>query len=138
MALVEDGVLHRREIPHEPGQWIDFRELDWTQLGAAQKVRQAEAMRNVMEIGSNVVKAYRDAFVDGAGDDKPADPANGYDQALMLRMGVAAWSYPAEVNEQTVKRLDARTAAWAFRELVAIHHPPEAEVGNAAAPSTEH
>ena len=99
-------------IPHEPGEWMKFRALSWRDLQAAQEAQMARALREVAGLPSQMFEALQG---------QPAQQGvlvDQFDQVVMLRSGIAEWSYGEPVSPEAVDRLDERTAEWAYGEIV--------------------
>ena len=72
----------------------------------------ARALRQVAGLLPQALEVLQDQSVQlGASVDQ-------FDRAVMLRSGIAAWSYGDPVSPEAVDRLDPRTADWAFAEIV--------------------
>ncbi len=99
-------------IPHERGEWMKFRALSWRNLQAAQEAQMARALREVAGLTPQAFELLQNqAERQGASVDQ-------LDQTVVLRSGIAAWSYGEPVSPEAVDRLDQRTADWAFAEIV--------------------
>jgi len=136
MALITGQALRvRREIPHEPGEWVDIRPLSWKRLDEAKQTRLAEQAKLIGLMGG-----YRAARDDGdtpakaeatEPPDAPASASNGhldpkdYDTGIVLRGGLLAWSYGQKIGAGEVETLDERTAAWLAGEILALHDRSE-------------
>jgi len=119
VALTGKTTPRQVAIPHEQGQWMSFRRLPWPVLLAAEQKRTAAAIKNVAELGSEVREMFQSATPRAAAPElKEKDPADTYDRAIILRAGIVAWSYEAEVDTEAVDDLDEETADWAFREIL--------------------
>lgn len=98
-------------IPHEPGEWMKFRALTWRDLQAAQEAQMARVMREVTGLPPQAFE-----FLGGQAE-QPEAAVGQFDQAVMLRSGIAEWSYGEPVAPEAIDRLDAKTAAWAYGEI---------------------
>lgn len=117
-------ITRQIEVPHEPGQFFVVRKLSWQQLEEAQEARVDATLRRLAETGK-AFASLRDLRADAAVADP--DPLNAFDRATLLRHGVVAWSYDAEVTPETLADLDEPTAAWAAREILALATAPRSE-----------
>lgn len=114
------------EIPGEPSEWLEIRQLGWVTLEKAKTQRLAALIQM-----NDVLGALREAIKNGGAVVQEAkaaaakDPFQQYDQLTLLRHGVAGWSYKADVD---VELLDEKTAEWAARQILAYTLPGEAEV----------
>jgi hypothetical protein len=135
------GITDRRDIPHEPGEWIEIRKLSWKQLADARKVRQEVVFSSVRAMGGEVINALPkrcgqcgEEKHEGAcpppeqrTDASAADPTNEYDRGTLLHTGIVAWSYDKPANVGNIDELDDVTAAWATAEIVAYNTVPSEE-----------
>lgn len=156
MALTT-GITERRDVPHETGEWIEFRLLSWHDLDKARGVREAVALRNMRELGGELVSSLQRATPAPVIPTPPAatpadsngaatngavpsttDLENRYDKETLLTLGIAAWSYDAPVMPDTIRALDDETATWAMGCLLGLHlmRRSEAARKNASSPST--
>ncbi len=112
MLTHRSNLTEQAAIPHEPGEWMKFRALSWRDLQAAREAHMARALRQVAGLLPQALEVLQDQSVQlGASVDQ-------FDRAVMLRSGIAAWSYGDPVSPEAVDRLDPRTADWAFAEIV--------------------
>lgn len=125
MALTK-GVTRKVEIPHEPDQWMELRHLSYRQLDEARQAKLDELF--------GFLRKTKDLTLPKPDDDKAAaDRLAAYDVPTLLRHGIVAWSYGDAV---TPDDLDAKTADWAAREILALSMPDEAAVGKGSSRST--
>lgn len=118
MAL-RTGITKREQIPHEDGQWMDLRLLGWRDLDAARRERQNESYDSLRRMGGDLYKMIQETRAEVKRDDTGTDdPLQTYDLGTVLKLGIAAWSYDAPVNDETVGALDRETAEWAARVIV--------------------
>lgn len=143
--MLTKGITDKRDIPHEPGEWIEIRKLSWKQLDGSRDARQASVFGNVKAMGAEVMGALPQRCR-RCGEDKhkgqcpapedradasAADPTNDYDQGSMLHAGIVAWSYEEPPSQANIDTLDEVTAAWVFAEIVAYNTVPKGdEQGN--------
>jgi hypothetical protein len=93
---------------------MELRALSWVALEEARQARLRRAVQLMRELAE--LPERRGGAEEG--DEREHDPLAEYDLLTLLRHGVAAWSYDAEVSEATLADLDERTARWAGRELL--------------------
>jgi len=124
----------RVEIPHEPGQWMAFSELSWSQLEGAARTRSVAAI----SIVALMPEAVQDRLDEAKGQAQPAadetDPGASYDQGSVLKASIKSWSYEADVTPDNIDALDERTADWAFETAIALIQRSATE-GEESAPS---
>ena len=140
--LITDAVI-KRSIPHEPGEWMEFRRLSAKRLHRARKAKEGEQRE---EAGA-LIKIIGPEFLDSIQTkDREKRQAmveeleeleyhiSNFDMAILLKEGLVAWSYddklPTDYEEDPTELLDERTAVWAAQEIISITRPPtEVEVG---------
>jgi hypothetical protein len=131
----------RREIPHEPTEWMEFRLLGWVALEEAQSLKQTNALRALSGGLSEVVRDLQRERERSNGNETPraTDPVDNYDRMTLLTKGIVSWSYDAPVTPTTIGELDEETAKWAASEIVTLQTQSTAEreaglfrVGNGA------
>jgi hypothetical protein len=128
--MLASKIAKRVEIPHEPGEWMQFRALGGKKLGEARQARSLAQIATLRAMGSDVLSAIKGATVEDA-DEKPnASPLDEFDVDTLLRSGITAWSYDAKVNPANIDELDEKTRQWAAREIVALCTETEADRGN--------
>lgn len=140
MALRKASATARVEIPGEPGEWMEFRQLGWHALAEAQKVRRRDAFDAQKEMGKDLFKMMQEIRAE-MGDqadqaDQAVDVLQSYDLETLLRLGIMAWSYSEPVTEDTIKLLDPQTAEWAGRQIVG-ERVSEEQRKNSSGSSTE-
>jgi hypothetical protein len=133
---VRSTVTHKLDIPHEQDEWIEFKELGWRTLEAAREVKARNSLLSFRDLGPEFFKTITTP-TEGDAKKAPevaADPAETYDMSLLLRSSIVAWSYSVPCNEENIDDLDQRTASWAFKEIIKIHFPKEADLGKVSEP----
>jgi len=138
---VRSTVTHKLEIPHEPNEWIELKELGWRTLEAARETKARTSLMSFRDLGPEFFKTLTTpTSVEGDADKKApeaeTDPAETYDMSILLRSSIVAWSYTVPCNEGNIDDLDQKTASWAFKEIIKIHFPEDAEVGKVSEPSS--
>lgn len=122
------SITERVAIAHEPEQWMILRKLTGRQIRAAREKVSDNALDKMKRMGGDVVKAINELQVT-AGADKSADagdPLKGFDLDLLLKFGIANWSYVDEenkaidVNDDNMGTLDTQTERWAALEILRI------------------
>lgn len=162
MALVSFLPAQRVEIPHEPGNFIEFRKPAGALVREARRVAESEGRRGVRDFGAEIVKA----FSSGDDDDKATRRAaklaklQEYDPEMFDRQTLLAgatidgqvvkgalvrWGGPgyqledgttAPISVQTINDLDEATAQWAHEHVVGLMKPPTPEVDKSAPATT--
>lgn len=144
MALITGQALRvRREIPHEPGQWVDIRPLSWKRLDEAKRAKLQDQAKLIGLMGGYTGPGgARDAPAETAETEEAAEStaaavaSNGhldpkeYDRGMVLRAGLLAWSYGTKVGPGDVDLLDETTATWLAGEILTLHSRSEEERKN--------
>ena len=142
MALTK-RLTRKIDIPHEPGEHLTIRQLGWRDLEAARQAQQRAAMRNVKDMGGDVLKVLRDARGQAEIAQADADPLTAYDLGTLLHFGITGWSYtddegkPVPVTPDTIDQLDEKTARWAALAIVGADEAEAAAKNGAGGLSTE-
>ena len=122
--MLTSKIRRRIELPHEPEQWVEVRQLSYLQLDLARDVFQ---MRNMDRLGrldastrQQLAEMQLARFQNSAtvAEVVADDPLIGYDVQTLLQAGVIAWSYDEAVTPESVDQLDEATAEYVARELV--------------------
>lgn len=124
--MLTRDITTRREIPHEPGEWMVFQLLSWRALQEARDTRQAAALKSISGV-ADVVRELQSARTSVEVQAAEVDPLTEFDRGTLLRKGIKAWSYPPEPTQQTIDELDEQTAVWAAREILSLHTRTEQE-----------
>lgn len=140
MAIV-NPIPVKVQIPHEPGHWLELRRLSWKQLKAARKKQEQEDRQEAKDLGAEFIKALSSG---NSVDIEKAEAAiearrwraDQFDRELVLRRGVAAWSYDVKLDPDALDQLDEQTAEWAVGQIIAMSRPQtEAELKNGSTSS---
>ena len=118
-------------IPHEPGQWIEFRRLGHKALKEAREGKARRQMRAASDVSRDLDPAFlqrmRDEVTAAVAAREAAapeaDPLDDYDTDELLRRGIAAWSYADPLTPENIDGLDEATADWAARRILALSKP---------------
>lgn len=134
MALTT-SLTRKIDIPHEPGEFIVFRMPSWVDLETAREERtrkQFSNMRMTREVlGPDVIEEMRlenaklqeakEADTKAIAVKRTAEEVLGeFDKLLLLKTGIAGWSYDAPVSVEAISALDEQTAKWAGLTLAAL------------------
>lgn len=141
MALVSFLPPVKQDIPHEPGEWMEFRKPASRVVREARQIVESEGRRGVRDFGAEIVKA----FTSGDDDEKAIRRARQleaaqeydigqFDRDKLLTSAIVRWSYvdpvakePIEVTPQNIADLDEETARWAHQFVVDMMKPPSKE-----------
>lgn len=117
--MLRKSVTQRQEIPGEPGEWMDLRQLGWYELADAQRARRGESFDNIRLMGKDLWKTMQETRAEmGDAADQASDPLQSYDLETLLTMGIVAWSYPEPLGVESIRLLDPDTAEWAARRII--------------------
>ena len=142
--LVTKDITEQVPIPHEDGQWMQFRRLSWLEMTEAAETAERRSVKKMTQFGSEAVGAIiashektaaATADTDGDGDATPtkAPTVGSYDRESLLESGIVAWSYEEKVSQKTIKQLDAETARWAAEQIFELSRErTKEERGNAS------
>lgn len=139
--LIRNLVSSQIEIPNEPGQWMQFRRLNTRRLAECGEKRHMDALNKMKALGADGLALIRDAVANRKEDDPkneaPSNPLDAFDRDLLLRYGIAAWSYDANISTELESEdggLDSLTSDWAATQILKFNGllPDEwnAELGN--------
>ena len=147
MGLVAFLPPVRKDIPNEPGQWMEFRKPPGAVVREARSAIEKAGRQGVRDFGPEIVKA----FTSGDDDAKAArrtrelerqsayDPSM-FDRPTLLGYALKAWSYDAvlpaddaaERGQILEKMLEEATAQWAHEQIVTMLKPPTSEDSKSA------
>jgi hypothetical protein len=134
MALVSFSDPVRRDIPHEPGQWMDLRKPSNKACRQARKIVSSEFRERIQQLGADLFRVIRDGEVAAASEAPVVKPEDAdryapeqFDRDTLLASAIKAWSYAAPVTAETIADLDETTARWAHETVVELMQPPSAE-----------
>ena len=151
MALVSFLPPVRRDIPHEPEQWIDFRKPASKDVRSARRIAEQEGRQGLRDFGAEIVTALQSKS-DG-GDDavmrrvkrlaaEQEYHADQFDRELILCASIRGWSYVDEqgkkipVTPENIGLLDEQTAWWAVQQVIGLMQPPTLEGDKSDVPAT--
>lgn len=130
------NTVKRIEIPHEPGDWMEFRPLLRGELEEAQLVYQRKYADSLRAVGLDILQAL-DTPDPTPKDDKPESAekpeptfeqlAARHDPDVVLKYALSAWSYPEELSPVTIAQLDPETVKWAVAEALRPSYRAAAE-----------
>ena len=135
MALV--GKTERRDIPGEPGEWMEFRQLTGGELDEAEAVQTHRSLSMVKGLDPAAMSAIRTD--PGVPVVAVPDPAAAYDKDTLVQYGVVAWSYSEPCDAEHKRLLEAATRDWAASAIVEMNvRPPGSASGsNGSSPPDE-
>lgn len=120
--LVRNFLSKQIAIPGEDGQWMQFRRLNDRRLNECADKRQMDSMKRMVNLGMDAMAMIRAAQADRKDQqESKADPLDAYDRGLLLRYGIAAWSYDAKPEEELEAEdggLDVETSKWAALQIL--------------------
>ena len=133
MGLIADTARQWVDIPHEPGERLEFAPLNWSQLEIARQVKTQQVMKQAALFSADTIKGLQgDQAQSGS-----VDPLDALDKATVLADGLKGWSYELPFTREGYKILDEPTSTFAFREIGRRSLVTIEEQGNGAAPLRE-
>lgn len=146
MAIVSYLPPIQVEIPHEPGEWMEFRKPASRVVKEARHVVESEGRRSFSDFGAEIVRV----LMSGNDEDKAVRRANQlaklqeyepdqFDRATLLRSAIVRWSYrdpktgdSIQPTPELIEQLDEPTAHWAHRTVVDMIRPVTKEADKSA------
>jgi len=137
MALTSKLQPQKVEIPHEPGEWIEFAPLSWRKLSEASQA----ASEKAAEVASKMTERMNPEVMRAMQEVRRSDlddQADDYDRGVVLKAAIKSWSYGEPVTEEDIDALDYETAEWAFRTALRLNlrSKPEGEASSAGSETT--
>ena len=108
MALIS-GAVHRVEVPHEPGEWFEFRRL------SAAQTRE----RKLLSLAALVAQAPEVATLD---ERESVESARVGLALAWARACLVGWSYSVPCTVEAIDLLDAPTLVWASVTAFRLTH----------------
>lgn len=149
MPFVDEMPTRRLDVPDEPGEWFEIRELSYGELEECKRERSRQRMASVREMGGDVLRAVAEAEKTGAheqqiaeaeAENKRRETLDAFDPELLVTKSVVAWSYEPRFQASRLTKLDYRTFTWLFETIAARYAPSEeqarAEGEGATGPSS--
>jgi len=121
--LVRRQTPERLEIPHEPGQWIEIRQLSGHEVEEAGR-RGLIANGELLEaLPQRIVEAFMSRSGDQSGE---REASRTWDTDYVLSCAITGWSYDIEPSPASIGDLDAQTREWARARVVERNtRPPD-------------
>jgi hypothetical protein len=121
--LVGTTDTERVDIPHESGQWMEFKLLSGRELDEAEQAQTKRFLRMVAGMDAGTLDAMRKMSGSPAADARP----DTYDKEKLVEHGVVAWSYDEPCTAAKKALLDARTRDWAAAAIIERNTRTEGE-----------
>ncbi len=116
--MLVSKIVERVDIPHEEGQWVDLRQLSFTAIEEAGKVKQRKGVADVRDMGGDVFEAImRSSKRQVDDDDQERDPVDSYDWETLINKALVGWSYDGKPTLERIRDLDMKTARWMAIEI---------------------
>jgi N-acetylmuramoyl-L-alanine amidase CwlA len=124
----------KKDVPHEDGHWIEFRQISHVQLEEAREIASKQQREMAKQMGAEFIKAFQDDEKEGK---DPKDTAarleamqeanrynpDNYDTMTLLTASIVDWSAEEQVTQGAIKLLDEPTAMWAKRMAIEVTVP---------------
>jgi hypothetical protein len=130
MALIDHEHPVEVSPPWEPDATFGLRLLAWPERDKAQLERTRRSFLVMEGISPEIMAALPQRGESSESSATPADPLDDYDLGTLLEFGLVSWSYERELNTESRKLLDDRTAKWIGRQIVELNSWSEEAVGN--------
>ena len=108
------GKTERRDIPHESGNWMEFRQLSGLELDEAEAAAMLKALALVKGLDAGAMATLQAQA--GAQEQEQS-----HDKDTLVCHGIAAWSYPEPCDEENKRKLDAVTRDWAAAVILEMN-----------------
>lgn len=118
------GRTERRDVPHEDGQWLEFRTLSGRELDEAEQAQMRRGMEMMTGINLSAMGDRATDLIREAAGEVGQKMEDSYDKDLLIKYGVAAWSADDPCTDENKERLDAATRAWAVSVIVEMNTRP--------------
>ena len=115
------GRKERRDVPHEPEQWIEFRTLSGAQLDEAEEMQTQRSLAMVKGLDVSAVQAMSSQSSDQRREQAESQK---YDKDTLVRFGVFAWSLGEPCTDENKALLDAETRDWAVEQILEMNVRP--------------
>lgn len=109
--MIVTGITKRVELPHEPGEWIEIRQLGHVALRKAREAKLDRLFSMAKAAGKDVLAALPQSRPNSQTDQVGAEDnlLSSYDEDMLLRLSIVAWSYPESVTKENLDALDQVT-----------------------------
>lgn len=120
------GRTERRDVPHAPGEWIEFKTLSGLQM---QRARDADTERSTKNY-VGLIKGLDPATIQAIREQEQREQKNktekapDYDAEMLIKWGVNAWSEDIPCTDENKVLLDGQTLQWAFEQIVEMNTLP--------------
>jgi len=119
--MIVGNTIESIEIPHEPGNFIEIRQLSGLELDDARNVQSISSLKRLGALGSEVIDMIRSGPSDEVKTTEP-DPKELYDKAFVIKHAVQGWHGPNYDNlpctTENKLLLDETTVNWIFGIIV--------------------
>ena len=104
------------DLPHEPGEWIEVRGLNRTQIGEAKRLKTLAVLTDYAP--------YMAQFADREVDPTVKETVDSYDIDYILETAIVGWSY-GEFSKGETDQLDQKTAEYVACILLGLETEDE-------------
>jgi hypothetical protein len=121
------GRTERRDVPHEPGQWVEFRTLSGRELDEAEELQTKRAMRLVEGMDLSAIRS--------AATTQTPEQRDSYNKDTLVKYGVIGCSECEPCSDEDKLKFDGATRDWAASVVLEMNLRPLAS-GSASALSS--
>ena len=118
----------RRDIPGEPGQWMEFRELSGSELDEADRVATRRVIDMMQGVDLSSLKTPTEV-------DETKRRQAAYDPDVLIQYGVVGWSYEEPCTPENKRLLTSATRNWARDVILDMNLRSEEQAEDLGAPS---
>lgn len=128
MSLVGKEKI-RKDIPGEPGEWMEFRELSGSELDEADRVATRHIIDMMQGVDLSALKTPTEV-------DETRRRQAAYDADVLIKYGVVTWSYEEPCTEENKRLLASATRNWARDVILDMNLRTEEQRDPLGAPSS--
>lgn len=103
------------KLPHEPGAWIEVKDLTWKQIAEAKRLNMLDMMKSMKDFGDIL-----EAVMGKKPDPNVKETIESYDIDYVLKSAVKGWSYNEKFTPKLIDQLDPKTVNFLANELLGI------------------
>lgn len=158
MAFVDQMPTRKIDVPGEPGEWFEVRELSWKELDECRRERDRKFMSRAREMPADLLKMVADIEPSGNGaasgqgqtpeqieaaaaietarkENRRLEEVESFDRETLVTKSVTGWSYERHFQASLMGKLDDHTFTWLFESIVALYVGDDAQRKAASAAS---
>lgn len=130
------GRTEWRDVPHAPGERIEFKTLSGLQMQRAKDKVVESATKNYMAMLKGLDAQTMATLREQEKQNASAEP--GYDEETLIKWAVNGWSLDIECSDENKLLLDGPTLKWAVSVIVEMNTLPLAKSENSSLRENSH